>query len=643
MNKPHFACVREPAFYAVFCLLLIIRSGCESGEVEESSSTKAAGDTTVLFRLDVDPSVVDSVQLDGEFNGWESGPIPMIRDTAGHRWAVSVPLSLGQTSYKYRFRVHRSDSDTWLTVTDPRSRLVDASLDRNSVVILQEQSTPFSPFTPPRLHDLIIYELNPREFVDPQVPFADASAEPRAVTYGEVFQTITETIEDGYFTGLGVNAIELMPVTATAWTNLNRDIYERDPWGYACISWFGLNGDFGTPEDLKILVESAHQKGIAVLLDFSMGHGSGQIMAKIHPDWLKDSDNPWGMIEFDMSVEGARNYMLEAAKQWLQEYNMDGFRMDWVDQYKDEATEWYPGGTWAWFTQQLRELKPDIILIAENPTAEIVRHTQFDSCWDFFFADWCSATLLREVYTYYDGFGRAMVSSQMKLAENLTEYVDAPWGPHKPPVRFIESHDSPRIARQTVVAQHGGGKQGMLDMNGDGIVPDTLRHGSVEKSQLGAVLLFTVPGPVMLFQGQEFGLDDELNWEYDPLDWSLRTVNGLLFQFYKNLISLRKSRESLRSEDLTLIKNDTTNHLFVYARGMQQGDPTDDDVVVALNFGRGREGIAAVPVPFTRPGVWVEFLSGDTLKVGTNLLKSVDFEYSEGKIFLHQAATSDHK
>ena len=224
------------------------------------------------------------------------------------------------------------------------------------------QNKNVSPFTSPPIRDLILYELNPREFVDPQVPFADVSSHPNASTYGIVFRDIARTIEQGYFTDLGVNAIELMPVFSSAWTSYKRKGFERDPWGYNCISWFGLNGDLGTPEDLKALVESAHRKGIAVILDFSLGHGSGQIIANIHPDWLKKADNPWGMIEFDLSVEGARSYMLEATKLWIQEYNIDGFRMDWIDQYRDEDAEWYPGGTWAWFTEELRKLKPNIIL-----------------------------------------------------------------------------------------------------------------------------------------------------------------------------------------------------------------------------------------------------------------------------------------
>ena len=625
-------------FFIVLNLFLSAFCGCGERGDDGSTTAGTAENTALLFQLDVDQSVVDSVQLVGEVTGPGNKPIGMKRDSTGRFWRTTLSLSPSQSHYKYKFMIHRSDQNIWLSLTDPRARLIDASQNRNSVVLMKRQKRNFTPFTPPSIPDLIIYELNPREFVDPQVPFADVSADPNAQTHGIVFRDIARTIDQGYFSELGVNTIELMPIFSSAWTNFRRDGFERDPWGYNCITWCGLNGDFGTPEDLRQLVESAHRQGIAVLLDFSMGHGSGQIIEDIHPDWLKRGDNPWGMIEFDMSVEGARRYMLEAAKLWIQEYNIDGFRMDWIDQYKDEAVEWYPGGTWTWFTEQLKSIKPDIILIAENPTPEIVRNTHFDSCWDFFFAEWCGAILLREAYSYYDGFVGSMVSSQDKLEENLTGYVYAPWGPHKPVVRFLESHDTPRIVRGTVIAQHGGGAQGWLDIDGDGILPDTLYNGSIARSRLGGVLLFTLPGPIMLFQGQEFGADDDLNWEYDPVDWDLKETNDSLFQFYTRLAALRKDSESLRSEDLTVLKNDSENHIFVYSRGVKKDDATDDDVLVALNFGDDREGHEDVSLPFPKPGMWIEYLKSDTLEINSASAQGIDFDYSEGKIFLYRTS-----
>jgi glycosidase len=142
----------------------------------------------------------------------------------------------------------------------------------------------------------------------------------------------------------------------------------------------------------------------------------------------------------------------------------------------------------------------------------------------------------------------------------------------------------------------------------------------------------------MLFQGQEFGADDDLSWEYDPVNWDLKETNDSLFQFYARLASLRKDSESLRSEDLTVLKNDSEDHIFVYSRGVRKDDARDDDVLVALNFGSDREGNEDVSLPFPKPGMWVEFLKSDTLEVNSVSREGVDFEYSEGKIFLYRTS-----
>ncbi len=620
---------------AAILATLLIHSACQRTMCDRAVPVTAP-DTSIVFQLDVDPALVDSVMLVGEFTNWDRHPAGMAFNETLHMWTKAVSLRRDQVFCAYRFMIHRSDTDSWHSIADPRARLIDASLGRNSVVMLREQGMAFSPFAPPPLQDLVVYEINPREFVRPDVPYANVATDLDAAGFGKVFCEITRSIEAGYFTELGINAIELMPILATVWTDFERTGFEREPWGYNCISWFGLNGDFGTPDDLKAVVEAAHRHDIAVLLDFSLGHGSGQIIAQIHLDWLNKGANPWGMIEFNMAVEGGREYMLESLRMWTEEYHVDGFRMDWIDQYREDQVPWHEGGTWAWFTERLKEMKPDLLLIAENPTPEIVRHTRFDSCWDFFFAEWCSAILLREQYSYYDGYVGSMVSSQSKLEENLTAYVYAPWGPHKPIMRFTESHDTPRVARSTVIAQHGGGRHGWLDVNGDGQTPDSLFNGSQAKSRLGATLLFTTPGPIMLFQGQEFGAEDELGWEYDPLDWGLRESNDSLVHFYRRLVSLRKDHESLRSEDLTVLKNDIEKHIFVYARGVDKDNTSDDDIVVALNFAADHNGLQDVSIPFPKSGAWVEYLSGDTLQVGADLRTDIDFGYSEGKVLVHQ-------
>ena len=71
---------------------------------------------------------------------------------------------------------------------------------------------------------------------------------------------------------------------------------------------------------------------------------------------------------------------------------------------------------------------------------------------------------------------------------------------------------------------------------------------------------------------------------------------------------------------------------------MKKDDAADDDALVALNFGDDRTGSEDVSLPFPRSGLWVDYFSGDTVLIDSETLDGIDFEYSEGKIFLYSAS-----
>lgn len=429
----------------------------------------------------------------------------------------------------------------------------------------------------PRLREMIIYELCPREFVDPAIPYAHPSRASTARGPGRVLRAITARIRSGYFERLGVNTLELMPVLASAWTDWERARPERDPWGYLPLSWYALNGDYGSPADLAALVDAAHERGLAVLLDVSVDHGYGGqrhgLITDLWPAWRRpDPRNPWGLLELRIERPDVQRFVGAALERLLRVYNVDGFRMDW--------TERVPWRVWKPLLARLRRIKPDAVFVSENPVRDHVARGGFDGAWDFFF-HWEAPLLLRRVYRNYDGYARKMVDTQDKLVENLTRWARGPHAPPGPLVRYIESHDLPRVARPRVKWQHGGDQ--LLDVDGDGKTPDWLEHGGPTASRLGADLLAVVPGAVLLFAGQEFGASDPLHWRCDPLDWSRQ--DEALRAHYSARLKLRAASPSLRSDDLTVLLNDSGRHLLALARGTAAGRGDDDRFVAAYNFG----------------------------------------------------------
>jgi 1,4-alpha-glucan branching enzyme len=602
-------CTRRarPAGILAALLAVLLVSGCRptppAPQTPPPSTPTPCPQTglEVTLRLEADPAYVDRVQVIGELPG---APLTMRAGQAG-RWSARASGLVRGRRYRYLFRVHRKDLGRWVELPDPRAWMLDASRRRWSLLRAGHGAPRRPPAVKARpLGELIIYELNPREFVRPTIPFAHPTRNPDARGPGEVLRRITARIRAGYFNELGVNALELMPLMASAWTSHQRPAPERDPWGYLPLSWYALNGDFGAPEDLAALVRAAHQRGLLVLLDLSLDHGYGGgdhgLLTDLWPGWRKvKTQNPWGLLELRLDAPGVRPFLVGALRRLLVDYNLDGLRLDW--------TEKVPSATWAYFTAQARRLKPGALLISENPVRTHVTQGGFDGTWDFFF-QWEAPLLLRQVYSNHDGINGRTVNTQAKLVENLTSWRRGPHAPPGPLVRYIESHDLPRIARPRVRWQIGG--DGLQDVDGDGRKPDWLEGGGMAASRLGAVLLATVPGAIMIYAGQEHGADDDLSWSYDPLDWtaSAGAPGQRLRGHYSRLLRLRARRPELRSDDLRVLVNDTARHLLVYSRGRDPTRADDDTAVVVLSFSnKPRRGVR---VPLPAPGAWRDQLTG---------------------------------
>jgi maltooligosyltrehalose trehalohydrolase len=122
---------------------------------------------------------------------------------------------------------------------------------------------------------------------------------------------------------LGVNAIELMPVA---------DFPGRWNWGYDHASLYAPSRAYGTPDDLRQLVDEAHMMGIAVYLDVIYNHlgPDGAYAAAFAPFFTENHQTPWGAAVNldDTDNEGVRNFFLDNAIYWLREFRLDGFRLD---------------------------------------------------------------------------------------------------------------------------------------------------------------------------------------------------------------------------------------------------------------------------------------------------------------------------
>jgi 1,4-alpha-glucan branching enzyme len=202
----------------------------------------------------------------------------------------------------------------------------------------------------------------------------------RSLTYREMAHQLGDYVSD-----LGFTHVELMPVMEHPFAG---------SWGYQVTGYFAPTARFGTPDDFRYLVDSLHNRGIGVILDwvpahfptdaFSLGRFDGTALYE-HLDPRSGFQPEWNTYVFNFARDEVRTFLLASAHNWLSEYHADGLRVDAVSSmlyldYGRRSGEWIPnehGGrenlAAISFLQELNKqayrLHPGALMIAEESTA----------------------------------------------------------------------------------------------------------------------------------------------------------------------------------------------------------------------------------------------------------------------------------
>ncbi len=153
-----------------------------------------------------------------------------------------------------------------------------------------------------------------------------------AFTPEGTFRAAIDRLE--HLVALGITAIELMPVA---------DFPGRCNWGYDGVLLFAPDATYGRPDDLKALVEAAHARGLMVLLDVAYSHfgPDGNHLSRYAPQFFSDRhQTPWGdAINYDGEGSGpVREFFIDNALYWLEEFHFDGLRLDAVHAIVDASS-----------------------------------------------------------------------------------------------------------------------------------------------------------------------------------------------------------------------------------------------------------------------------------------------------------------
>jgi len=505
---------------------------------------------------------------------------PNIQDT----WWIELDLPNGEYEYEYLLINGNRIADPFSRrLTNGKTRI---EIGPGGISTADDFIWSSNDYIRPSLDTLIIYELHVDDF----------SAQ------GNGQGTFLDVIDRlDHLKMAGINAIELLPITEFPGTH---------SWGYDPQLMSAVEENYGTPEEFMRLVDEAHSRGIAVIIDLVWNHiKSTSPIWEIQPDYdlnpyiklhtdlnPNEAEGSWGMLDWDHFNTNTIDYINRVNKIWVDEYRVDGFRFDamYMIGWDMQQQEY---GIPAWSTE-LRNHDPTIYQIAEHLPSNpwLIENTDLSSGWHDSFHD----RLLNDVH------GQSLSTmSIMRQIVGLHEYSDwgDPYNSRTQAVKYMVSHDEQSILQEMV----------------------TFNSYSIEEARsrdkFYATILFTSLGIPMLFQGQEFGLqtgwdDDNNNGNYDdeklqyrPVDWSLLNtdIGQSHLEHYSKLAKLRKSNPAFYEGTFYDLYRYTSQKVIVYGYKDESPNNNDDQVVVVANFSSLERTIENVP--FLSSGIWYDALN----------------------------------
>ena len=537
------------------------------------------------------------VRVIGDFNGWDGRLHPMRNMGSAGIWELFVPDVGEGTRYKYeilttnRWLLKKADPyaqqceeppRTAAIVSDARHRWRDASW--------MERRAQGEVFDRP----MSIYEVH--------VGSWRRGEDDRVLGYREVADELA-----AYCQEMGFTHVEFMPLAEHPF---------GPSWGYQVSYYYAPSARYGTPDDLRYLVDRLHRAGVGVIMDWVPAHFPRDEWALArfdgtplyeHADPRQGEHPDWGTLVFNYGRNEVRNFLIANALFWLEEFHIDGLRVDAVASmlyldYSREEGEWVPnrfGGRENLeaisFLEELNGVvhgrHPGVLMVAEESTA------------------WAGVS--RPIWAGGLGFG---FKWNMGWMHDTLDYLE------KDPIyRRFHHH---QLTFSMIYAWH---ENFILPLSHDEVVHGKRSLASKmpgdrwqQLANLRALYgyMWSHPGKKLLFMGGEFAQSAE--WDHArSLDWHL-----LRYDEHRGIQRLVRDLNRCYQREPALWEKDFEPAGFRWI----DANNADDNVYAYLRFGEGGRVLACLanlsPVPRTlrvglpRPGDWVEVINTDAADYG---------------------------
>lgn len=441
------------------------------------------------------------VDLIAECNGWQGTPMQKVYD--GNFWEITVPGAAQGMLYKYKIC---GPDGRWTDHCDPYGFFAELRPATASVLYALPAEAPAPPCRDWAHEAVNIYEIHAGSWQKPGEPGA-------FYTFRELAARLVPYLAENHY-----DLLELMP--------LNEHPCDES-WGYQATGFFSPTARYGTPDDLRFLIDACHRAGIGVILDFVPVHFAVNDYGLFRYDGTALYEYPhqdvgyseWGSCNFIHSRGEVRSFLQSAACYWLREFGFDGLRLDAVSNliYWQGRPERGENLAALRFLQTmnagLKALCPGALLIAEDSSARpgVTAPTGqgglgFDCKWDL---GWMNDTL---------AYLQSPPEERRRCPDRLTFSMFYFYNE-----RYLLplSHDEVVHGKAAIVQK----------MYGD------CPAEKLAQARLLYLYMYAHPGKKLNFMGNELGMLREWD-EKRPLDWQLDGPRAAFAEFFRALQGL---------------------------------------------------------------------------------------------------------
>lgn len=574
----------------------------------------------------------ENIFVVGDFNNWQFDlDYQMLQRSDGETYWLEIGgLTPGQ-EYRFQYHILPDDmrvadyyadkildywNDPWIPEsTYPNLLNYPNDLTSRIVSVFQTEEAAFDwtddSYVKPPQEKLVIYELLVRDFSEER-------------TYAFVQDSLP------YLQALGVTAIELMPIN---------EFEGNESWGYNPSFYFAPDKYYGPKDAFKSLVNAAHEMGIAVIMDIALNHSFGQnpqVRMYFDPNigdyGQPTAENPWFNqvpkhdfnVGFDYNHESprTREFCKRIFGYWVQEYHIDGYRLDLSKGFTQNNTL---GDIAAWgaYDQSRIDILNDYrnhVVGIDNDAFMILEH----------FADNDEETVLANTgFMLWGNLNHDYNEATMGYPSNLNwgSYQSRGWNDPNL-VTYMESHDEERLMFKALSYGNSNGAYDVTEM-------ETALH----RVEMSACFFIPIPGPKMIWEFGELGYDYSINycWDSNTIDEQCRTYpkptrwdyyiepdRRRLYNVISALNHLKQTEEAFSSTDFDLDVAGFGKRIHLNHESM--------NVTIVGNFDVST--FSMVP-GFQHTGTWYDYFTGASFEV-TDLDEPFFYEAGEYHIYTDQ-------